>query len=635
MKSSSQESALEELRYYAGRWPVILHDGVMVVIAWFSAYWFRFNLDAIPQPFLDQSIAMLPLVVLIHVAMSIWFAVPRGAWRFTSTPDIAAIVKSVFFGTAVIAIAMFFATRLEAIPRSVFPLQGVLLIGMLIMNRLLYRAYHTRTVHGVPGRRVLVIGAGVAGDMLVRDLRNSNPGLYEPIGFLDDDPDKKGRHIQGLRVLGACSALPKLTQELHVELVLLAIPSVGTQDMRRIVDYCEESQVSYRTLPKVQEILDGTARSRDLRPVALDDLLGREPVSLDIALISSGLTGKRVLISGAGGSIGSELCRQVVQLNPAALILLEQNEYNLYRIAHEIENKHPDIALHAQLGDVCDEPSVRSIFNQHLPNVVFHAAAYKHVPSLEGQIRAAVRNNVIGTEVMARVSSETGCEKFILISTDKAVNPTSIMGASKRMAEILIQARNAMSDVAFITVRFGNVLGSAGSVVPLFERQIAEGGPVTVTHPDVTRFFMTISEACQLIMQACVQGQGSEIFVLDMGEPIKISYLAKQLIRMAGLIPGQEIEIIYTGLRNGEKLVEELFHNEEKLEKTRHSQINLAESRSLNSDLVVNSVRSLATSIQQSDTDGIERIMKEMVPEYMQRNLVDDSGSAQVLSFSR
>jgi FlaA1/EpsC-like NDP-sugar epimerase len=257
------------------------------------------------------------------------------------------------------------------------------------------------------------------------------------------------------------------------------------------------------------------------------------------------------------------------------------------------------------------------------------------VPSLQGQIRAAVRNNVIGTDVMARVSCEVGCEKFVLISTDKAVNPTSIMGATKRMAEVLVQARNEKSHVAFITVRFGNVLGSAGSVVPLFERQIAEGGPVTVTHPDVTRFFMTISEACQLIMQACVQGHGSEIFVLDMGEPIKISYLAKQLIRMAGLVPDQEIEIVYTGLREGEKLVEELFHNEEKLEKTLHNQISLAESRPLNSESIRNALSSLTSKVQQSDADGIEQIMKELVPEYMQGNLVEGAGSAQVISFSR
>ena len=635
MKSIKTEIVRERLRYYSSRWKVILFDAAMVIIAWFLAYWLRFNLGSIPAANLDFAFIMLPFVVLIHVAMSLGFGVPRGAWRFTSTHDVLPIVMSVCAGIAVSVFVIFLVNRLEFIPRTVFLLQGMLLVGLLSSSRLLYRIYHTPSVKGASGKRVLIMGAGVAGNMLVIDLKNSTSLLYEPVGFLDDDPNLNGNRIQGVRVLGECSALPQLAQGLQVEQVLIAMPSATTEEKNRIVDFCLDTQIPYLTLPKVQDILDGTASSRDLRPVALDDLLGRDPVSLDINLISSGMSGKNVLITGAGGSIGSELCRQVVQLNPASLILLEQNEYNLYRIAHEIENKYPDIALHARLGDVCDEPGVRSVFNQYLPNVVFHAAAYKHVPSLEGQIRAAVRNNVVGTDVVARVSCETDCEKFVLISTDKAVNPTSIMGATKRMAEILVQARNARSEVAFITVRFGNVLGSAGSVVPLFERQIADGGPVTVTHPDVTRFFMTISEACQLIMQACVQGKGSETFVLDMGEPIKISYLAKQLIRMAGLIPGQDIEIVYTGLREGEKLVEELFHNEEKLEKTLHDQISLAESRALNSDSVVNAVRLLTSNIQQSDTDGIEQIMKELVPEYRQRNQVEDTGSARVISFSR
>jgi FlaA1/EpsC-like NDP-sugar epimerase len=295
------------------------------------------------------------------------------------------------------------------------------------------------SVKGVSGKRVLIMGAGVAGNMLVIDLKNSTSLLYEPVGFLDDDPILNGNRIQGVRVLGECSALPQLAQGLQVEQVLIAMPSATTEEKNRIVDFCLDAQIPYLTLPKVQDILDGTARSRDLRPVALDDLLGRDPVSLDINLISSGMNGKNVLITGAGGSIGSELCRQVARLNPASLILLEQNEFNLYTIAHEIENRHPDMPLHARLGDVCDEPGVRALFNQYKPNIVFHAAAYKHVPSLQGQIREAVRNNAIGTEVMARVSDEDKCEKFGLISTDKAVNPTSIMGATKRMAEILVQ----------------------------------------------------------------------------------------------------------------------------------------------------------------------------------------------------
>jgi FlaA1/EpsC-like NDP-sugar epimerase len=460
--------------------------------------------------------------------------------------------------------------------------------------------------------------------MLVIDLKNSTPLLYKPVGILDDNPKLKGSHIQGIRVLGTCSSLPQLTQGLRIEQVLIAMPSATTEEMSRIVDYCLDADIPYLTLPKVQEILDGAARSRDLRPVALDDLLGRNPISLDIDLISSSLRNMNVLITGAGGSIGSELCRQVVQLNPASLILLEQNEFNLYTIAQEIDSMQCDIPLHARLGDVCDETGVRLVFAEYEPDIVFHAAAYKHVPSLQGQLREAVRNNLMGTEVMARVSCESGCKQFVLISTDKAVNPTSIMGATKRMAEILVQALNVDSEVAFITVRFGNVLGSAGSVVPLFKKQIEAGGPVTVTHPDVTRFFMTIAEACQLIMQASAIGQGSEIFVLDMGSPVSIDFLARQYIRMAGSVPGRDIEIVYTGLRPGEKLAEELFHDDEKLSETVHHQINLAESRILDRGVVMTDISSLLSKCEQSDTDGIEQVMKKLVPEYTPENNVLD-----------
>ena len=620
MNSIKTEILRERLRYYSSRWKVILFDAAIVIIAWFLAYWLRFNLGSIPAANLEYAFIMLPFVVLIHVAMSLGFGVPRGAWRFTSTHDVLPIIMSVSVGIAVSVFVIFLVNRLEFIPRTVFLLHGMLLVGLLSSSRLLYRIYHMPSVKGVSGKRVLIMGAGVAGNMLAIDLKNSTSLLYEPVGFLDDDTNLKGNRIQGIRVLGECSALPQLAQGLRVDQILIAMPSATTEEKNRIVDFCLDAQIPYLTLPKVQDILDGTARSRDLRPVALDDLLGRDPVSLDINLISSGMSGKNVLITGAGGSIGSELCRQVARLNPASLILLEQNEFNLYTIAHEIENRHPDMPLHARLGDVCDEPGVRTLFNQYKPNIVFHAAAYKHVPSLQGQIREAVRNNAIGTEVMARVSDEDKCEKFVLISTDKAVNPTSIMGATKRMAEILVQARNAQSEVAFVTVRFGNVLGSAGSVVPLFEKQIEEGGPVTVTHPDVTRFFMTIPEACQLIMQACVIGQGSEIFVLDMGPPVNIDFLARQYIRMAGLVPGRDIEIVYTGLRPGEKLVEELFHDEEKFGKTVHHQINLVESRILDRGAVMATTNLLVSKCKNYDAAGIEQIMKELVPEYTPNN---------------
>ena len=624
MNSAGLEILQERLKYYASRWQVILFDALMVVVAWFLSYWIYFNLGTIPQKYLDHAVTMLPLVVLCHSAMSIGFAVPRGAWRFTSTHDIYPIVMSVCGGIAVSGFVGFLLTRLEFIPRVLFLVYGVLLIGLLSSCRLLYRSYHTPSLQGGAGKRVLIIGGGVAGNMLVTDLKNSTPLLYKAVGILDDNPRLKGSHIQGIRVLGTCTSLPQLTQGLHIEQVLIAMPSATTEEMSRIVDYCLDAEISYLTLPKVQEILDGTARSRDLRPVALDDLLGRNPISLDIDLISSSLRNKNVLITGAGGSIGSELCRQVIQLGPASLILLEQNEFNLYSIAQEIDSMQCDIPLHARLGDVCDEPGIRLVFAQYEPDIVFHAAAYKHVPSLQGQVREAVRNNLVGTEVMARISCESGCKQFVLISTDKAVNPTSIMGATKRMAEILVQALNVDSEVAFITVRFGNVLGSAGSVVPLFKKQIEAGGPVTVTHPDVTRYFMTIAEACQLIMQASAIGQGSEIFVLDMGSPVSIDFLARQYIRMAGSVPGRDIEIVYTGLRPGEKLAEELFHDDEKLSETVHHQINLAESRILDRGVVMTAISSLLSKCEQSDVVGIEQIMKTLVPEYTPENNVID-----------
>ena len=624
MNSAGLEILQERLKYYASRWQVILFDALMVVVAWFLSYWIYFNLGTIPQKYFDHAVTMLPLVVLCHSAMSIGFAVPRGAWRFTSTHDIYPIVMSVCGGIVVSGFVGFLLTRLEFIPRVLFLVYGVLLIGLLSSCRLLYRSYHTPSLQGGAGKRVLIVGGGVAGNMLVIDLKNSTPLLFKAVGILDDNPRLKGSHIQGIRVLGTCSSLPQLTQGLHIEQVLIAMPSATTEEMSRIVDYCLDAEISYLTLPKVQEILDGAARSRDLRPVALDDLLGRNPISLDIDLISSSLRNKNVLITGAGGSIGSELCRQVIQLGPASLILLEQNEFNLYSIAQEIDSMQCDIPLHARLGDVCDEPGIRLVFAQYEPDIVFHAAAYKHVPSLQGQVREAVRNNLVGTEVMARISCESGCKQFVLISTDKAVNPTSIMGATKRMAEILVQALNVDSEVAFITVRFGNVLGSAGSVVPLFKKQIEAGGPVTVTHPEATRYFMTIAEACQLIMQASAIGQGSEIFVLDMGSPVSIDFLARQYIRMAGSVPGRDIEIVYTGLRPGEKLAEELFHDDEKLSETVHHQINLAESRILDRGVVMTAISSLLSKCEQSDVVGIEQIMKTLVPEYTPENNVID-----------
>ena len=624
MSSGLLDNILSELRYLASRWPVLLHDSVMASIAWFLAYWLRFNLDRIPEPFYGYAIQFLPLVIVVHLVTSGLFGVPRGAWRFTSLHDLVAITKAVFFGAAVIGIMIFLVTRLEAVPRSVFPLHAVLLVGFLLGNRILYRLYQDREVGRKPGKRVLIVGAGAAGDMLVKEMRRANPRIYEPVGFVDDHPDKKGRDIQGVRVLDDCSKIPSLSKLLRVELVLLAIPSANAEEMRRIVELCGQSGVAYRTLPKVQDILDGTARSQDLRRVSLDDLLGREPVSLDRERVLKGIAGKGVLITGGGGSIGSELCRQVARLKPGHIVLLDQNEFNLYSIALEIADEFPDTDVYTRLGDVCDEPGVVDVFLTYRPDVVFHAAAYKHVPSLQEQVREAIRNNVIGTDVVSRVARENECGTFVLISTDKAVNPTSVMGASKRLAEMLIQTQNALSDTSFITVRFGNVLGSAGSVVPLFEQQIQDGGPVTVTDPKVTRYFMTLSEACQLILQAGVLGKGSEIFVLEMGEPLNVDYLARQLIRMSGLNPGKDIDIVYTGLRPGEKLDEELFHYDEKLTETTHQKIHLAESRPVDPQSIKVGIERLIEASCRTDSKQMRELLHQLVPEFEVRQTVTE-----------
>ena len=608
-------------RYLLGRWPVLLHDGLMVIVAWLGAYWFRFNLDRIPDVFFDQAVAVLPIVLASHLVCFAAFGVHRGAWRFTSTHDLAVILKSVLVGTTVVACAIFFATRLVAVPRSVFPLHGLFLVGLLIGTRIFYRLFRDRQVRRGQGKRILIVGAGAAGDMLLKDIRR-NPGLnYDMVGFIDDDPGKKGREIQGARVLDRCAAVAQLVRLLQVELVLIAIPSASAEQMRSVVESCEKARVDFRTLPKVQDILDGAARSADLRSVELADLLGREPVALDWDAMANMIRGARILITGGGGSIGSELCRQVARLEPKELVLVEQNEFNLYSLGLEIEERYPHIPLYRLLADVCDSASMKYIFGTYRPEIIFHAAAYKHVPMLQDQVRETIRNNTLGTMIVAQAAIAHQASAMVLISTDKAVNPTSMMGISKRLAEMVVQLKDTEATTAFITVRFGNVLGSAGSVVPLFERQIRNGGPVTVTDPEMTRYFMTISEACQLILQACAIGKGGEIFVLNMGEPIKIDYLARQMIRLSGKIPDDEVAIEYTGLRPGEKLTEELFHSEESLAETQYEKILLAESRPLKVEGLVQGLADIERACEAYEHERVRELAIGLVPEYL-----EDSG---------
>jgi FlaA1/EpsC-like NDP-sugar epimerase len=592
------------------------HDLLMIPTAWFGAYWLRFNLEMIPEPYLMQALAMLPAVMLVHVGVFVYFGLYRGVWRFASVPDLLRIAQAVVVGMAISAVVIFMLTRMAYVPRSVIPLCGLLLMFLLGGPRFLYRWFKDRKFYDLAGKNALIVGAGKAGEMLVRDLLRDRQGQYKPVAFVDDDPRKQGREIHGVRVAGPIEKIPRLAKKLDVDVILIAVPSATSPQMRHIVGLCEPCGIPFRTLPRLQDLVSGHASIKEIRDVSIEDLLGRETVKLDWGSITDGLRGKTVLVTGGGGSIGSELCRQIAGLRPARLIVFERSEFNLYTIDLELRRTFPELKLSTVLGDVCDAAGVNRLLKAERPDVIFHAAAYKHVPILETQLREAVQNNVLGTWTVASLAGQHGCRTFVLISTDKAVNPANIMGASKRAAEICCQYFHGASGTRYLVVRFGNVLGSAGSVIPLFQQQIARGGPVTVTDPEITRYFMTTAEAAQLILQASVIGEGGEIFVLDMGEPVKIAYLARQLILLSGKRPDDDIEIVYTGLRPGEKHYEELFHRDEELMSTGHPKILLARSRTVEKQIVERAVPVLRQAAMDTDDVKMREILQTLVPEH-------------------
>jgi len=594
----------------------IFHDLAMIPVAWFGAYWLRFNLGVIPGEYLSAAIETLAIVIVIQAIAFRYYGLYRGVWRFASVPDLIRICKAVLMGMAFSAVMIFLVTRMEGIPRSVFPLYGLLLIALLSSSRLLVRWSKDRGIYTGECEKLLIIGAGKAGEMLVRDLLRNREECYQPVGFVDDKIAKQGSEIHGVRVLSSCDEMIDLVERLDVDLIVLALPSAKSSDMRRLVGLCEKTGVPFRTLPPLDRLMSGQITINQLREVSIDDLLGREPVSLDWDAIELELKGRRVLVTGAGGSIGSELCRQIARLQPAHLILLDSSEFNLYTIEMELLKAYPRLTMSRCLNDVVDRVAMDRIFSDYRPDVVFHAAAYKHVPMLEDQVREAATNNILGTRSIAEFADRFGCEAFVMISTDKAVNPANVMGTSKRAAEIFCQNLNQRSATRFVTVRFGNVLGSAGSVVPLFRQQIEAGGPVTVTHREITRYFMTIRESCQLILQASVMGKGGEIFVLDMGEPIKISYLAEEMIRLSGKVPGEDIDIIFTGLRPGEKLYEELFHEKEALQSTTHEKILLARYREFEWERLNEVMDEIKLACAEYDEKQVRSLMKTLVPEW-------------------
>ena len=595
--------------------PVLVFDTAAIPVAWYGAYWLRYNL----QPFEAKGLALSLLpILLIQLACYYYFKVYRGLWRFSSVNDVVRILKSVVLTIILVLPVLYQLTLLQHIPRSIFPLYAILLVTCLCGGRLFRRVRYE--ANRLPDRvdqvkRVLIIGAGQAGESLVRDLKRTNN--FWPIGFIDDNPARLGLEIHGIEVIGAISDVPRKVLAHRIDLIFIAIPTATSAEMRRIVSYCEQSGVPFRTLPTLSGLASGKVEVNALRDVKLEDLLGRDQIQLDWEKIAQAIQGKRIIVTGGGGSIGSELCRQIMLLQPQELLIIDHSEFNLYQIELELRNTYPEIPLKIALLSVTDFQGIETCFSTFQPQTVFHAAAYKHVPMLEEQARIAVLNNVIGTQIVAEASAHVRAEKFVLISTDKAVNPTNVMGATKRVAEIFCQNFNEQVETQFITVRFGNVLGSAGSVVPLFQKQIQQGGPVTVTHPDIKRYFMMIPEACQLILQAMVNGNGGEIFVLDMGEPVKITYLAEQMIKLAGRELGEEIEIQYTGLRPGEKLFEELFHESEKLVPTEHEKLLKACFRRFEWHDLTETISLMNSACSTNQEEEVYILLKSLVPEFI------------------
>jgi FlaA1/EpsC-like NDP-sugar epimerase len=479
--------------------------------------------------------------------------------------------------------------------------------------------------------RVLILGAGQAGEALVRDLRRA--GAYQPVGFLDDAAKLRGSHLQGVPILGKIEDLDRIAPETAAQLLVIAMPSLDAPAMRRVVAACERTKLPFRTVPRLDDLLEGRSLPGELKEVAIEDLLGRQPVTPDWKSIRGWLGGRSVLVTGAGGSIGSELCRQCARHGARQIALVEIDELALTTTAAELRRDFPQISYVPVLGDCGDQAVIRHALELSAPDAVFHAAAYKQVPLLETQLREAIRNNVLATGTVARAVQEAGVGTFVLISTDKAVDPVNVLGATKRLAEMVCQAMADPKSTRSVTVRFGNVLDSAGSVVPLFREQIRSGGPVTVTHPEVTRYFMTIPEACQLILQAAALGSQHAVYTLDMGDPVPIRLLAEQMIRLAGKQPDRDIAIVYTGLRAGEKLHETLFHADERYRPTSHPKILQAEARAVIAEKIASETSRLRDAVSRYDLEQLALILRESVPEFAPSATSRETPSATVVAF--
>jgi FlaA1/EpsC-like NDP-sugar epimerase len=614
---------------------VILADTGLLIIAFYVTHLVRFDF-LIPDRFWISFKKLLPLVTTLKIICFYFFDLYRGMWRYFSIADVFNIIKAATLATLLIVALVLLTTRFEGLSRSVFLIDWCLTVLFIAGFRLGVRIFfvHIRdnqsVLHALKAffnllrkkqigeKNLLIIGAGDCGEQIYREIRdNSNLG-YNVVGFLDDNPAKIGMKIHGVPILSRIDDIKIAAQKVQADEALIAIPSANSKEMRKIVKICDQSGFKFRTIPGMGELINGKVSVNAIREVAYRDLLGREIIQLDEEKIDALLQDRNILVTGAGGSIGSELGRQICRFKPAKIILLERAESPLYAIEMELKQAFEKVEVIPILADIQDKNQLSKAFVENPPHIVFHAAAYKHVPMLELHPWKAIDNNVLGTKNLIEVSVLSHVARFVFVSTDKAVRPANIMGASKRLSEMLVQGQNAcgLSQTKFMIVRFGNVVGSVGSVVPLFKSQIKKGGPVTVTHPEVTRFFMTIPEACQLILQAGAMGEGGEIFILDMGTSIKIVEMARDLIRLSGFEPDVDIKIEYTGLRPGEKLYEELITEGENIGPTRHKKIMVLKGLEFDLQLINGKIDELTQLAAEQHGDRIKSKLKEIVPEY-------------------
>ncbi|NGZ03738.1 MAG: hypothetical protein CV090_11885 [Nitrospira sp. WS238] len=594
---------------------IVLFDLGLIGLANYLAFWLRFD-GAIPDWALGLFVQMLPLLMAVRLVMFLVFRLYQGVWKHTGIWDLKNIIASSICGLVVFYLAVRWGVGLVAYPQSIYVLDTVLVIVLLGGARLSRRYFHERG-RSRRGTRVVVYGAGLAGERLVRALKQRSANKYEPVGFIDDDPTKKGKRIHGVQVLGGRQHLGHIMAGVAPQVVLLAIPTAKPKIMRDLVTMFEPYKVRIQTVPNLQSILDGQVEITQVRNLAIEDLLERTPVGLDVTSLRRLIQGKAIMVTGAGGSIGSELCRQIAVLEPRLLVLFERYENSLFAIHTELVDRGCGVPVFPIVGDVGDEVQVEKVLQTFSPSIIFHAAAHKHVPLMETSPCEAVKNNVRGTRVIAQASTRCGVEQFIMISSDKAVNPTSIMGVTKRVAELIVQNWDERGHTRFTTVRFGNVLGSNGSVVPRFLDQIKAGGPVTVTHPEIRRYFMMIPEAVQLVLHAAAMGEAGAIYVLDMGDQIKVVDLARNLIRLAGLMPEEDIAISFVGLRPGEKLYEELVGQEESVEPSQLEKIRKVRSThpwtlyTLEPQIAI-----LEKAAARQETDRVVNLLRELVPTF-------------------